>query len=56
MKMYAVWVWIKGLGADCYWVDANNPAEAAIAADKRIKEETDATEWEIKDITEVKGR
>ena len=56
MKLFAVWVWIEELGADCYWVDANSPEEAATAADKRIREETDATKWEIKDITEVKGR
>jgi len=56
MKMYDVCVWIKGIGLDSYWVEANNPIDAALAADERISEETDATEWEIKDITEVKGR
>ena len=56
MKLFAVWVWIEGLGADCYWVDAPNPIEAAKAADKRISEETDATKWEIQEITEIKGR
>ena len=56
MKMYDVCVWIKGIGIDSYWVEANNPTDAAIAADKRIKEETDATKWEILGVEEIKGR
>ena len=54
--MYDVCVWIKGIGLDSYWVEANNPTDAAIAADERIKEETDATKWEILGVEEVKGR
>ena len=56
MKMYDVYVWIKGIGLDSYWVEANNPVDAAIAADKRISEETDATKWEILGMEEIKGR
>lgn len=56
MKMYDVCVWIKGIGLDSYWVEANNPIDAALAADERIKEETDATKWEILGVEEIKGR
>ena len=56
MKMYDVCVWIKGIGLDSYWVEANNPIDAALAADERIKEETDATEWKVLDEKEIKGR
>lgn len=56
MKMYDCSVWIKGIGLDSYWVEANNPIEAVIAAGERIKNETDATKWEILEIEEIKGQ
>ena len=56
MKMYDVCVWIKGIGLDSYWVEANNPIDAALAADERIKEETDVNEWKVLDAKEIKGR
>jgi hypothetical protein len=54
--MYDCFVWIKGIGCDSYWVEASNPVDAAIACDKRIAEETDATEWKILEVEEIKGR
>lgn len=52
--MYDCSVWIKGIGLDSYWVEASNPVDAACACDTRIREETDATEWEIIDIKEIR--
>ena len=48
MKQWEVYIYIKGLGADCYVVNAEDEAEAKAKAVQRVLCETD---YAMKDFT-----
>lgn len=55
MKMYLVYVWLKGWGNDSYLVRAKDEEDAKRVALQRCDEETDYTGWEVTDVVERKN-
>ena len=52
--MFSCDVWIKGIGCDNYLVIASTPREAMRECGNRIKNETNATEFEIIGVEKVR--
>ena len=54
MKMYLVFVWLKGWGNDRYLVEAKDEEDAKRVALQRCNEENDYTGWEVTEVVERK--